>query len=718
MNNNRRGWVKNAIIVFLAVMLVLTFFSNTIMNASLPEVAAQYARSGSITSKIRTNATVTANQKHKITIDESREILSVPVKEGDYVEVGDPLFYLVDAESSQLKSAREQLAALEKQYALKMLESGEDYYADELAISNKADELSKAREALSDVSSNSAKLESITAEIKSLSSEQKALAKQISAYANQIAKLKAEAAEESFEGIPTSERIAAAEIKYNEAKALYTAAEALKNQTAAALDLAEEAFERANESYEALDPDKSNTAESLSKQIAELSKTMRRAKEDYNLSVAKLDEQLEDAYDEWVDADFRYNSALSVGASQDTLDRYFEASENARLAYEALVETIQPQKASLKLSYDRQYEDNNERLTELEEALAGIAGTEKALTALEKATKAKTAAEKAAASASEDFEKQKANYTELESELRALEKLEMLESCEKIAEELDEKNEKLSETIAEKNDEKQEISGGAVDTETQQELIKNLEQDLATMRHNLAKRREEASLQDKREQLELDELVADIEEQKELVEKYEANSVDAKITATVAGQVTSISAVAGSETSVGQTMCEIVVTDLGYSCEINLSAEQAKRVRVGDEVTVSNNWWSSISASIVSLKNDPKNPGAQKIATIALNGDVTVGQSLSLTIGEKGQSYDAVVPNSAIREDNNGKFVLVVEAKSSPLGNRYIAQRVDIQVLASDDTSTAVSGLLGSEFVITTSSTPIAAGTQVRMSES
>ena len=28
----RRDWVKNAIIIFLAVLLVLTFFSNTIMN--------------------------------------------------------------------------------------------------------------------------------------------------------------------------------------------------------------------------------------------------------------------------------------------------------------------------------------------------------------------------------------------------------------------------------------------------------------------------------------------------------------------------------------------------------------------------------------------------------------------------------------------------------------------------------------------------------------
>lgn len=38
-----RGWVKNAAIIFLAVLLVLTFFSNTIMNRTLPEVATQSA---------------------------------------------------------------------------------------------------------------------------------------------------------------------------------------------------------------------------------------------------------------------------------------------------------------------------------------------------------------------------------------------------------------------------------------------------------------------------------------------------------------------------------------------------------------------------------------------------------------------------------------------------------------------------------------------------
>ena len=95
-----------------------------------------------------------------------------------------------------------------------------------------------------------------------------------------------------------------------------------------------------------------------------------------------------------------------------------------------------------------------------------------------------------------------------------------------------------------------------------------------------------------------------------------------------------------------------------------------------------------------------------------------VGQSLSISVGQKSADYDLIVPNSAIREDNNGKFVLIVETKSSPLGNRYVATRVDVEVLASDDTKSAISGgLYGYEFVITTSTKPVEAGKLVRLAE-
>ena len=115
MNENggkkRREWVKNAAIIFLSVMLVLTFFSNTFMNYSLPEVAAQYVQSGTITAKIRGTGTVESGDPYNVKISETRTISSVLVKTGDKVEKGDPLFLLEDKESKELTDAQ---AALDK----------------------------------------------------------------------------------------------------------------------------------------------------------------------------------------------------------------------------------------------------------------------------------------------------------------------------------------------------------------------------------------------------------------------------------------------------------------------------------------------------------------------------------------------------------------------------------------------------------------------------
>ena len=111
---NRKEWVKNAAIIFLSIMLVLTFFSNTIMNYSLPEVATAIVEPGSITAKIRGTGTLTSEDPYKISIEESRVISSVAVKAGDTEEKDQILFYLEDKESEELEKVQEELLTEEK----------------------------------------------------------------------------------------------------------------------------------------------------------------------------------------------------------------------------------------------------------------------------------------------------------------------------------------------------------------------------------------------------------------------------------------------------------------------------------------------------------------------------------------------------------------------------------------------------------------------------
>ena len=110
-NVKRREWVKTAAIIFLAVLLVLTFFSNTIMNASLPEVATQQVTQGTINAKIRASGTITANETYNVKLTQTRKIESVKCKVGQEVAAGDVLFVLEATESDELKQAQADLKA-------------------------------------------------------------------------------------------------------------------------------------------------------------------------------------------------------------------------------------------------------------------------------------------------------------------------------------------------------------------------------------------------------------------------------------------------------------------------------------------------------------------------------------------------------------------------------------------------------------------------------
>ena len=193
-----------------------------------------------------------------------------------------------------------------------------------------------------------------------------------------------------------------------------------------------------------------------------------------------------------------------------------------------------------------------------------------------------------------------------------------------------------------------------------------------------------------------------------------------QILATVNGVVDSIGCTAGETVTTDKVLCTIEVPDMGHTLSFSVTNDQAQRLRVGDTATVSNYYWGKeIVAKLITIKNDQKNPQTNKTLTFDLTGDVTSGSELTISVGQKSANYDLIIPNSSIRSDTNGSFVLAVDAKNSPLGNRYVARRVNVEVLASDDVNSAVTGGLNNgDYVITTSSSPIKSGDQVRMADS
>ena len=211
-----------------------------------------------------------------------------------------------------------------------------------------------------------------------------------------------------------------------------------------------------------------------------------------------------------------------------------------------------------------------------------------------------------------------------------------------------------------------------------------------------------------------------IQAQKKVVSDLKSKSIGAYVECPISGRLSSVNYIAGQTATAGDVIAVIQPEGKGYTLSFSVTTEQAKRISVGDIADVSNSWYyGDIRAVVTAIKPDPSNPSSSKLVECEITGsDVTPGQSLNLSIGQKSSNYDLVVPNSAIREDSNGKYILIVESKSSPLGNRYFATRVDVEVLASDDTQTAISAALyGYEYVITTSTKPVKEGKQVRLAD-
>ena len=223
---------------------------------------------------------------------------------------------------------------------------------------------------------------------------------------------------------------------------------------------------------------------------------------------------------------------------------------------------------------------------------------------------------------------------------------------------------------------------------------------------------------------ELQQLSDALKAAKKKVQELEETLGETTVVADKAGTVTDIMYKAGETILLDGMSGKATVAMLqpegkGATLSFSVTNEQARRLSVGAKADLVNAWrYDDVEVVLTSIKPDKSDPGRMKQLTFEVTGDVIAGQTLSVSVGDKSSNYDYIVPNSAIREDNNGKFILIVESKPSPLGNRYVATRADVEVIASDDTQSAISGgVMGYEYVITTANKPVNAGDLVRLTE-
>lgn len=576
---DRKDKIKNITIIFLLVMLILTFFSNTIMNYSLVEVSTQQVTSGQITSKVRGSGSVEASESYSVTIEETRKIATVNVKKDAEVATGDLLFTLEDTDSDELDAAKKSLNEAQAAYESAVLTAGITVAERQSIEAGKGSSLTQKQ---NEIAAANQRVKDAQAAVDAAQASVDKIKAQIDAVSNSTADTTAE--EKAV--LDAEKKNSEAQDNLTNAEASYTPVKSAYDAALSGLQNAQSAYDEAKETRDALNA--SSTSTPAEKQAAETAVATAQAK----VNAAKI------TYDA------RKDDLNKVQGSYDSAKSAATDSKNAL------------SNANYNLSVKKLTGTNTAEANNLQAQL-------------NTATAALTDANTALTSATND-------------------------------------QKKVTDKIS-----------GEVTIASAYKTMTDLQEEVA---------------------------------------KLQAKSIGTEITSPISGTVTDIAVTAGTTVNANDVMMTIQPENKAYVLQFSVTENQAKKVRVGDTAEVLNNWYgNNVSAVVSAIRKDPQNR-SNSIIICDMKGDVSVGDSYTLSIGEQSSNYDTIVPTSAIREDSNGKFILIIESKSTPLGNRYYARRVDVEVITSDNTKSAVTGALeGYEYVITTTTKPIKENEQVRL---
>ena len=152
------------------------------------------------------------------------------------------------------------------------------------------------------------------------------------------------------------------------------------------------------------------------------------------------------------------------------------------------------------------------------------------------------------------------------------------------------------------------------------------------------------------------------------------------------------------------------------------TTKSAESFYVGMELSADYYW---LDKCIISnIKPDPQNPRESRLVKCDLVGDYFYpGDTITVTADRSNETYDFVVPSSAVNEDNSGQFVYVIKESSSPLGDKYEVKRVSITVENTDGSLSAIKpssdgeSLLNEGMIVTRSEKPLHDGDRVRLED-
>lgn len=218
--------------------------------------------------------------------------------------------------------------------------------------------------------------------------------------------------------------------------------------------------------------------------------------------------------------------------------------------------------------------------------------------------------------------------------------------------------------------------------------------------------------------LQREELELTLESQKEQLEKLETwAACDGVVFSQNAGVLEAVGVVEGAITS----GTEQIVLQSGQQ-EICGEIEEASLglIKEGCEVTVfiqGEAEEQKIPVEKVGMSKEGKMMWYGKIPNQKEAKNYSVNTIISYNYHEKtAGSYEALVPLSALREEQNAAYVLAAEVRAGILGDQYTAIKVPVTVLDQDEDYAAVEGAIGADTLIVSESNKyVEAGDRIRL---
>ena len=677
MDSTDKGQRRAAgnIFKFLAMLLVMTLIARGTSAATLAKVVTDSPSRGNIVNSVSGTAVVSARSAIEITVPEGLAIEEVMTGVGQRIEAGNPLARL-GASDVHYRYARETIALWRMQLDLEGLERSDA--ADILPLEAARRNLARAQE---DYENTRLQGEADIAEaLEALESALNEVAEDADTAALQSALRELRRAQEDY-------AITAAQAAESIAEARKELDEALRNQPdetdGTAIRNAERDLRRAQEDYD-------NTLTQNERDISEAQSALNRALDTY------FERRLEWETDPTPQTEAAYLAARSsVEQAENALQSARNRADDQRLTAYRRIEDAESALERARNDYERGIRQTSDTIQDdIDRAQAAY---------------------------------DSANSRAEENLLSAGRRVEDAEIAVRSAEDaLNISAQNISDAIADEVERAQSDLESARRRATENLLAaaRRVEDERASLQRSQADYARGAR--------QLDDTIAqnaiaaaalklDIEEQSSAVNTLRALKSNNYILYSYYAGVISAAMPEGSVTSSAPL---ITLRDYagGFEAHMQIDRVDADNLTVGDECEVTTGRGSmfytpTVTGTISNISLPDEND--MVTLTIRLPGlDWNEGQRVDAQIVLSRANYDHLVPISALRSDNMGYFILVVEQQSTVLGVQNIVIRINVSIVASDNEMASVRGAIHrNSQVIVGSNKAVAPGDLVRMGD-